>query len=170
LGGGCLDRKLLPNRSVELGRGSLDVDIHSALSDLPRPPRLRITAAQHQVRKPRFSLFPLTVTAALSSLYRVDQGGMRSHHVFTQATYACVALLLSFILGANCQTGVSSSIPSSLSTQPPSSTVSSSTSGVSMGVTGTSTGTADFPTLSGYSDCGMDGFLQAWFCGENLNG
>jgi len=76
-GGGCLDRRLLPNRSVELGRGSLDVDIHSALSDLPRPPRLRITAAQrHRGKETQtLSLFPLTVTAALSSLYRVDQGG-----------------------------------------------------------------------------------------------
>ena len=136
---------------------------------LPRPPRLRIPVQRHQGEEIQ-TLFPLTTAAAHSSLYKVNWGGMRSHNVLTRGTYTCVAFLLSLILGATCQTGVSSSIPSSLSTQPPSSTVSSSTSGVSLGVTGTSTGTADFPTLSGYSDCGMEKFLQAWFCGENLNG
>lgn len=87
---------------------------------------------------------------------------MRSH--ILQATGCCFAFLLSFILGVSGQTGVTTSIPSSLipsslSTLSPQlsvggSSMSSTTSGVSLGVTGSPTGTADFPTLSGYSECG----------------
>ncbi|KAF9648427.1 hypothetical protein BDM02DRAFT_3115470 [Thelephora ganbajun] len=86
---------------------------------------------------------------------------MRSRYVLMQAMCCCLAFLLS--LGVNGQTGVSSPTPSSLSlsTKPPPSSISSSTSGVSLGVTGTSTGTADFPTLSGYSDCVTNCFAVA---------
>jgi len=87
---------------------------------------------------------------------------MRSHFLI-QATGFWIVFLLSFgLIGVNgqTQTNVSSSIPPSSSTRPPSS-ISSSTSGVSLGVTGTSTGTADFPTLSGYSDCVTNCFALA---------
>lgn len=84
---------------------------------------------------------------------------MRSHPTSMQATCFCFILLLSLALGVNGQSETNSTIPSS--TRPPSSTLSSSTSGVSLGVTGTSTGTADFPTLSGYSDCVTSCFALA---------
>jgi len=84
---------------------------------------------------------------------------MRSHYFLMQATRCCFVVLLSFVLGANGQTGSSSPIPSSsTNTLSP---ISSSTSSVSLSVTGTSTGTADFPTLSGYSDCVTNCFAVA---------
>ncbi|KAF9783842.1 hypothetical protein BJ322DRAFT_881712 [Thelephora terrestris] len=101
-------------------------------------------------------------SVAYPSLHNIGSipRGMRPHHILMQTTGVCFAFLLIFTLGANGQE-TNSSIPSSSSTRPPSSTISSSTSGVSLGVTGTSTGTADFPTLSGYSDCVTNCFALA---------
>lgn len=93
---------------------------------------------------------------------------MRSHYFsMGRATWCCFVFLLSFVLGVNCQSEAGSSLSSSESTKPPPSntgvSVSSTASGVSYGVSGTSTGTADFPTLSGYSDCGMSSYLGVIF-------
>lgn len=159
--------KVLADLNVEIGRWPRrrTLTYEDFPVRLPPPTKLAGFRSPTSPRQGNASLHPLLRPPSRSPQPLQDQlaiGGMRSHFILLQASCYYFALLLPFILGVSGQTGVTSPPPSSSSSSStPSSSpssggssLSSSTSGVSLGVTGTPTGTADFPTLSGYSECG----------------